>query len=108
MVDINSKINRDGEKFHRKNSLEALKLVMKNFPNIRGIALVPSEHHAKVADGLCISIEVDVHELNHDERNTLKELGVIVPFINRLGDEIEIERINFDKEDIKKLKSITE
>lgn len=103
MVDVNSKINREEEKFIKKNSLEALKVVMRNFPNIRGVALIPSEHHAQVADGLCISVKVNVHELSAREKQTLKRLGLTVPLLDKFGNEVVVERINFDKNDIKKL-----
>lgn len=106
MVDINSIIDFEVERFHRKNSLEALQLVLSHFHNIKGVAVVHASYHATVEDGLCISIEVNVHELDNREKEVLALLGLEVPVLNRFGDEIEVDRLNFDRNDLKKLKNI--
>lgn len=85
---------------HRKNSLQALQTVMRHLHNINGIGLVQSQNVSRLRDGLIIVVEISQDQLTDDELQVLSHIGIDLPMA------IDVDRINLDMDDIKKLEQL--
>lgn len=93
-------LNEERLTIHRKNSLQALQTVMKHLHNIDGIGLVQSQDVSGLRDGLIIVIEISQDRLTDNELQVLSHIGIDLPMA------VDVDRINLDMDDIKKLEQL--
>lgn len=113
MVTINHElIHRESEhlRISRNIHLECIRTVLRLLPNIRGIGVITVTEMDGLVDelkpGLITVVELDPHELTEQELEVISHLGLELPLINRLGDEIKVSRLNLDMEDIRTLQGL--
>lgn len=113
MVTVNHElIHRESEvlRVSRNVHLDCIKTVLRVLPNIRGIGVIRATEMDGLSEGLrpglITVVELDPHELTEQELEAISHLGLELPLINRLGDEIEVSRLNLDMDDIRTLQRL--
>ena len=105
-------VHREEEilRVNRKEQLECIKTVLRLLPNIRGIGVIHVNEMNGLTDelkaGLITVIELNRHELTKEEIEAISHLGIQLPLMDKLGAEIEVERLNLDSDDIKILREL--